>query len=222
MGRYDLIIFDCDGTLVESELLANTALLTVLHRIGFTQYTLEYCLTYFMGRALSKIWKMVEEDHHTTLPSNMTDRVIAEVAKNRATMMKTVPGAMDVVRAVAATHKICVASNGERENVVGSLDVTGLNTFFPDNTIFTAAQVPNPKPAPDLFLFAAKTMGADPTRTLVIEDSVTGASAGLAAGMDVIGYTGVHHTPVDQTTALKNLGVKAVIHDLSGILPFLS
>lgn len=221
MSKFDLVIFDCDGTLVDSETLANKALIDILAEAGFPQYTFEYSLANFMGLNLAKIWQKIEQENNTKLPPDITDRIIAHIDKTRAEMTAPAPGAAAFIEQVSKTHKICVASNGERHNVVESLRVTGLLGFFPDQTIFTAADVQNPKPAPDLFLWAAQKMGTDPTRAAVIEDSVAGATAGLAAKMKVFGYTGLSHAPSKQKELLHNIGIDCVVDHLSEIQGFL-
>jgi beta-phosphoglucomutase-like phosphatase (HAD superfamily) len=103
-----------------------------------------------------------------------------------------------------------VASNGERSNVVESLNLTGLKKHFVDGHIFTKIQVKNPKPHPDLFLFAATQMGVAPENCVVIEDSAAGVRAGVAAGMMTFGFTGASHDPIKQAEILKSAGATAV------------
>jgi beta-phosphoglucomutase-like phosphatase (HAD superfamily) len=130
------------------------------------------------------------------------------------TNLKAVEGAPELVSAVAGRYKSCVASNGERSSVLSSLTITGLIEHFKDASIFTKNQVQNPKPYPDLFLFAASQMGEPAERCLVIEDSVTGVRAGVAAGMTVWGFTGTHHAPEKHAETLKEAGANAVFESL--------
>jgi beta-phosphoglucomutase-like phosphatase (HAD superfamily) len=114
--------------------------------------------------------------------------------------------------------KICVASNGERVNVLRQVEAGGFGEFFSEAHIFTKNMVKRAKPAPDLFLLAAQKMGAGPSRTLVIEDSITGATAGVAAGMTVVGFTGSVHNRAVHGKALRGVGVHHVTARFSDIL----
>ena len=122
-------------------------------------------------------------------------------------------GALDFVKHVSNYFKIAVASNGMRINVVKSLEVIGVKNYFTDKYVFTRQDVENPKPAPDLFLFAAEKMGVSPEKCLVIEDSPTGVKGGVAAGMDVYGFTGVSNDKEKQEKALKEAGAMAIFDD---------
>lgn len=119
--------------------------------------------------------------------------------------------------------KICVASNGERSSVIKSLKMTGLYEAFDggEDHIFTKIQVENAKPAPDLFLFAAEKMDVLPKDCAVIEDSVAGVRAGIAAGMYVLGFTGSHHNPAMHANALKEAGAHRIFSDLIHIADYL-
>lgn len=221
MSRFDLIIFDCDGTLVDSELLCNLSSSEVLTSAGYPQYTPEYCLETFIGCGQARVWETVMADTGGILPDDVMQRFIDRVAANMA-MARPAPGIAAVLDNVSKTHKICVGSNGERPNVVGALQATGLQGYFSADRVFTVEDVVNPKPAPDLYLHAARQLGVAPERVLVIEDSVAGATAGIAAGMIVFGYTGVAHDQATQAEKLRQIGVHAVSNDLTDILPFLT
>lgn len=207
---FDLIIFDCDGTLTDSEYVNNQALLDVLHEDGFTQYTLDHAYRYWLGNTITSIGLMIQMETGRMMPEDLVPRYIARVAHLQQTDLKPVDGALDLVAKAKEKFKICVASNGERGNVLKSLEMTGLMQSFSTETVFTKIQVKNPKPFPDLFLYAASHMGADPSRCLVIEDSVAGVTAGVAAGMTVWGFTGSSHDPEKQEKNLKSAGAQAV------------
>jgi len=218
---YDLIIFDCDGTLVDSEYLNNKVVAEYFQSLGFPQFTIEYSFKHFMGKALPDIIKIVEAETGTKVPEDHAVHLIAASEQNLAQYLKPVPGAPQMVAMAASLGKICVASNGERIPVLSSLKYTGLNQYFPESQVFTRSQVAKGKPAPDLFLYAAAQMGAGPAKCLVIEDSVPGATAGVAAGMTVFGFTGVHHNAAEQERALLDLGVNRVFSDLIHITALL-
>jgi HAD superfamily hydrolase (TIGR01509 family) len=209
MNKYDLIIFDCDGTLVDSETLNNEVAACVLTDYGLEGYSLETCLRDFAGRSWTEIKKIVDARHHIDLPRSVIQNYIDTVQARMEKELQAVEGALDFVASASQKYKICVASNGERGNVVKSLQLTGYDAYFPDNITFTKIQVANAKPAPDLFLFAADKMDVAPARCLVIEDSVSGVKGAVAAGMDVIGFTGVAHDKKAADKALTNAGTMA-------------
>lgn len=221
MSAFDLVIFDCDGTLVDSERLNNSATSKILSDMGFPQYDTDYCIAHFTGTTLKDILKIVGTRHGVTLPDNVKADYVEAVNNRMAAELRAAPDAVAVVKAVAASCKICVASNGQRSNVLKSLAVTGIDRIIPEAEVFTANMVANPKPAPDLFLMAAEKMGALPGRTLVIEDSIPGVTAGLAAGMTVFGYTGLAHDKALQKISMEKLGVHVISESLNDILPFM-
>lgn len=218
MNRFDLVIFDCDGTLVDSETLNNVATSEILAEIGLEQYTPDYGMATFIGKSQPVIWMIIEEQTGKPLPADINQRYIERIAQSRDLYLKPAPHALSIVEEVRKTHKICVASNGELENVRTSLNGTGLARFFGPDQVFVAAMVQNPKPAPDLFLHAAHQKGVAPERSLVIEDSIVGATAGLAAGMIVYGYVGLSHEPDKQAQKMRELGVHHIADSLEGIL----
>lgn len=222
MSHFDLVIFDCDGTLVDSEELNNVSTAEILADIGLARYTPDYNMANFIGKSQPEIWAIIEQDAGQALPADINDRYIARIRHNRDQYLQPAPDALFVVEQVSKTHKICVASNGERENVISAMENTGLARFFTSETIYTAIQVKHPKPAPDLFLLAAEMAGVKPERTLVIEDSLVGARAGLAAEMSVYGYTGLSHPKDEQARKLQSLGVHHVFDSLTGILDVLN
>ena len=191
-----LIIFDCDGTLVDSEELNNRATVELFQELGFDVVTREYAMTHFIGRTLSDNMLQVQMETGCMPPENFRQRYVDKVAELQQTGLRPVAGAPETVRAaVAAGYKVCVASNGERANVLSSLELAGLDSFFGEDKTFTKIQVKHPKPAPDLFLFAAAQMGAVAEDCLVIEDSLPGLQAARAAGMTAWGLTQAAHDP---------------------------
>ncbi|MCB1530738.1 MAG: HAD family phosphatase [Rhodospirillales bacterium] len=214
MNNFDLIIFDCDGTLVDSEYLNNKALSDLLCEYGLPQYDVAYALENFVGKTVSNILLMIQMETGFSFPKDTVSRYIENARRLQKTHLKPIPDAMEVVKNCARHLKVCVGSNGERSNVLESLRLTGFLDVFSDETVFTKVQVPNGKPAPDLFLFAAGKMGAAPRRCLVIEDSESGVIAGKEAGMDVWGFTGVCPDKKRAEISLKNAGADRVIEHL--------
>ena len=212
-----LIIFDCDGTLVDSELLYNTITSELLTEMGFDAYTPERCIELFAGQSWSTIKSILEEAHGDIIPPDIIERYI-RTANGRMDDVEAPDDAHHVVRTIKDNHSVCVASNGERNNVIKSLTVTGLIEFFPDEHIFTKILVERPKPAPDLFLHTAEQLGFDIDQCLVIEDSTAGVHAAKAANMQVIGFTGASHDKAAQTKALEDAGADIITDRLIHIL----
>lgn len=214
----DLIIFDCDGTLVDSETLYNTITSELLVGLGFNEYTPTRCIELFAGQAWSTIKKTLEDKHGDIIPRDIIDLYIKTANGRMDHDLRTTEGAYEVVKQIKEERAICVASNGERNNVFKSLQVTGLMDLFQEDHIFTKIQVERPKPAPDLFLFTAEQMAFDPSQCLVIEDSPAGVEAAIAANMRVIGYTGAAHDQNRQAELLENAGAQEITNKLIHIL----
>ena len=210
---YPLIIFDCDGTLVDSEYLNNLATCELLTEQGLPQYDLAYSYENFIGMKFAQILKNITAETGHVFPPDFSGRYIARAMELIPTHLKTIDGAADLVRTAKEHCKIAIASNGQRDNVIFSLQKCGLLDYF-DGHILTGTDVKNAKPAPDIFLQMAKKMGENPADCLVIEDSVTGATGGLAAGMDVYGFTGAHEHPLTYAKKLKNAGVTKIYTSL--------
>lgn len=222
ISDYDLIIFDCDGTLVDSESICNQVLVDLVNKNTPIVYTLNHALDVWAGRTLSNVLKSIEKENSITFPDDMPQQYVRECNLRYPTELKAIDGAMDLVEFCHGMKKICVGSNGERQNVFDSLSLCEFSPkYFSEENIFTRIQVPVGKPEPDLFLFAAANMNALPERCLVIEDSPTGVEAGVAAGMDVLGFTGVSHAPSTQEKRLFEAGAKAVFTDIIHIREYL-
>ena len=206
----DLIIFDCDGTLVDSETLYNSITSELLTEMGFAEYTTTRCIELFAGQSWSTIKAILEDKHGAQIPKDLVERYIQTANSRMDNELKAAPDAHDMLEEIKQERSICVASNGERGNVLKSLRMTGLMPHFDEAHIFTKIQVERPKPAPDLFLFTAAQMGFDPAQCLVIEDSPAGVEAAVAADMRVIGYTGCAHDTDHQADLLKSAGAQSI------------
>jgi len=184
----DLIIFDCDGVLVDSEVLSCRCLSDVLAGYGIS-LGLDQALDLFLGRSMTAVL-----DHYKTIGRLDPERFSAELrAGVRAAFLSAlcpIEGVSSVLEGLHTPH--CVASSSDVDRVSFSLSLTGLASHF-DGRLYTSQMVERGKPAPDLFLHAAERMQADPGRTLVIEDSISGVRAGKAAGMTVWGFVGGSH-----------------------------
>lgn len=183
-----LVIFDCDGVLVDSEPLVKHALVQVLASYGL-QLPMAEVETRFKGLQNDDIRRVVEEQWRLSLPHNFSDLLEAAEWDAVEQGLRAVEGAELAVRSVVASGlATCVASNGSLESTAHRLAIVGLLHWF-EGRLFSGWTVPRPKPYPDVFLHAAVTMGYPPSQCAVIEDSETGIRAGLAAGMRVLAYT---------------------------------
>lgn len=182
---FDLVIFDCDGVLVDSEPIANRVFAEALNSIGLEIDYDEVCRR-FIGRTMDHCVAEAEELLGRPVPSNFLEIVQESTFKAfRDEQLRAVDGVAELVDGLATPS--CVASSGEIQKIRMTLGLTGLLERF-EGRLFSAQQVERGKPFPDLFLHAARVMGADPSRCVVIEDSLPGVQAGCAAGMQVFGY----------------------------------
>lgn len=187
--RYELVIFDNDGVLVDSEPLSNTILAAYLTELGHpTSY--EDSLRDYMGGAVHRVHDTVLERTGRTLPEGFDEEFHARVFAAFARELEVVAGVPDMLaKLVAEGVPYCVASSGSHERIRVGHHKTGLDRWFPEGRVFSAQDVGRGKPAPDLFLHAAERMGVAPERCVVVEDSPLGVRAARAAGMDVYGFT---------------------------------
>jgi HAD superfamily hydrolase (TIGR01509 family) len=186
---YDLVIFDCDGVLIDSEIISARMLIEELARLGVV-IDLDHVARHFLGRSYPTVMAEIRRDFHLDLPPEFEDRYRDSLLAAFRRDLRIMPGVLAVLDDLAVP--CCVATSSSPRRVETSLELTGLAGRMQDR-VFTASQVARGKPAPDLFLLAAKTMGHAPARTLVIEDSLTGVRAALAAGMTVWRFVGGSH-----------------------------
>jgi HAD superfamily hydrolase (TIGR01509 family) len=213
---FDLVIFDCDGTLTDSEYVNNQAMLDVLSEMGFTHYDIEHAYKYWLGSTITTSLAQIEKETGRKVEPDFLERVIKRVQELTPNHTHSIPGAAQMVQVSADNAKICVASNGEYSCVYESLVATGLISFFHEDQIFTKSLVQHPKPAPDLFLYAANKMGVDDiTKCLVIEDSIPGATAGIRAGMTVWGTVATAHNKEKQRQYLEEIGVHRIFDTMT-------
>ena len=185
----DLVIFDCDGVIADSEVISATLLVRQLVPHGIRIDT-EYVFRNFLGKSFPVVAEIIGERFGTVLPSTFEGDYSAALREAFAESLQTTPGFLDVPGQLAC--RACVATSSSVPRVAHTLETLGLAGYFGAD-VFTASQVANGKPAPDLFLFAARAMSTPPERCLVIEDSTAGIEAGLAANMKVWRYVGASH-----------------------------
>jgi HAD superfamily hydrolase (TIGR01509 family) len=189
MSDFDLVIFDCDGVLIDSELISARMLVAELTRLGLS-IDLTYVERNFLGRSYPVVMETIRREFGLDLPPDFEARYRENLLAAFQKELKVVPQVHEVLRAMAVPF--CVATSSSPRRAEMSLALVGLSELVAGR-VFTSTLVARGKPAPDLFLFAAGKMGADPARTLVIEDSLTGIRAGLAAGMTVWRFVGGSH-----------------------------
>jgi len=178
------VIFDCDGVLVDTERISNTVLAGLLTQAGLPT-TFEDCMRDYRGRSMKSVLALATQRHGAPLPADITERYYAEAKTAFARELQPVPGVIDALDRIALPA--CVASSGPHHKMAMTLRHTGLWERF-EGRIFSATEVQHGKPAPDLFLHAARTMGFDPASTAVVEDSVPGIEAARAAGMRALAF----------------------------------
>jgi len=196
LAKMQLIIFDCDGVLVDSESIANPLFYKMLTEYGIN-ISYEESYTSFTGLSVRTCLSLIEKKFGKVLPKNLTDEYQENVMLALKTDLKPIKGIHSALENIK--QPICVASGSSHERIRLSLELTGLLSKFEGN-IFSASDVTRGKPAPDLFLHAAQKMGFLPEQCTVIEDSVPGVQAGVAAGMTVLGYA-CGHKPEDLASA---------------------
>ncbi|MEW1780440.1 HAD family hydrolase [Streptomyces sp. NPDC086777] len=201
--RYDLVIFDNDGVLVDSEPISNRLLAAYLTELGQpTSY--EDSVRDYMGSAMHRIHDLVLERTGQRLPDDFDDVFHARVFAAFEEELKPVAGVAGVLERLAADGvPYCVASSGSHERIRVGHRTTGLDRWFDESRIFSSQDVGRGKPAPDLFLYAAERMGVVPERCAVVEDSPLGVQAAVAAGMDVYGFTAM--TPAERLAGATQL-----------------
>ena len=178
------VIFDCDGVLVDTELVSNTVLAGLLTQAGLPT-TLEYCLREYRGRSMQSVMELARQRHGAPLPEDLAERYYADMKEAFARDGRPVDGVVDALDRIELPS--CVASSGPHHKMEVTLRRTGLWERFAGR-IFSATEVRQGKPAPDLFLHAAREMGFHPASTAVVEDSVPGVLAARAAGMRALAF----------------------------------
>lgn len=189
LAKTDLVIFDCDGVLVDSEPISAAVLIDELAQLGVpisADYVRDHCL----GRSFPTVAKAIRETFAVPLPEDFEQRYRRSLLARFETELRPTPGVEALLARLVPAR--CVATSSSPPRVTRSLEITGLAPLFGSN-VFTASQVAQGKPAPDLFLFAAGRMGVAPGRTLVIEDSRPGVEAAISAGMAVMHFAGGGH-----------------------------
>ncbi len=209
MAAPELVIFDCDGVLVDSEIVAARVEAELLSKAGFEISPEELAATY-SGLTWRDILLRIEREAGLVLSASMIGEAERLVDERLAAEVKAIAGAREA--AIAVGPERCICSNSTTARLQMTLTKTGLLPLF-EGRIYSSLDTPSakPKPAPDVYLHAAKQHGADPANTFVLEDSVHGVAGARAAGMRVIGFTGASHTHPGHADMLIEAGAETVI-----------
>lgn len=215
MHSPELVIFDCDGVLVDSEIIAARVEAEMLSKAGF-EISADDLARDYAGLTFKDILLRIEKQEGLVLQASLIAEAEKLVDQRLAREVRAIEGALEAVAAVRTPK--CVCSNSSSERIRITLGRTGLLPLFAD-AIYSAVETPSalPKPHPDVFLHAASAMKADPRRSFVIEDSIHGVAGARAAGMRVIGFTGASHSQPGHADALTEAGAETVIHRMSDL-----
>ena len=215
MHDLQLVIFDCDGVLVDSEVISNDVLARALTEQGLPT-TLAQSRRDYQGLLLAEIDSRAQAKLGRPLAKDWLERYERDRAAVFRRELRAVPGVAEAVRRIkAAGVAVCVASQGKLEKTRLSLKLTKLDRLFPDEALFSAYSVPRGKPHPDLFLHAAQAMAVKPARCAVVEDTPSGVTAAVSAGMRVLGYAAD-----SDAAALREAGAEVfmAMEELTGLL----
>jgi HAD superfamily hydrolase (TIGR01509 family) len=205
-----LVIFDCNGVLVDSEPIAAAVAANEFARAG-VPITPDIIARYFFGRRPSDMLAAVESVTRRKLPANFATTLSQAILDRFRKDLKPMPHVAYALTWLRGPK--CVASSSALERITASLEITGLTRFFEPN-LFSASVVPNGKPAPDLLLYAARRMQVRAADCLVVEDSPAGVSAAVSAGMRAIGFVGGSHSGADLGQQLLAAGARTIIADM--------
>jgi len=218
MKPFELVIFDCDGVLVDSEIIVNRVFIGLLNELGLT-VTMDDMFEEFVGRSMEYCKNLVEEKLGKKVPDEFVQRFQHESKAALESELKAVAGIQAALDAIQLPY--CVASSGSHEKMKMTLGMTDLYSRF-EGHIFSVNEVENGKPAPDVYLHAAKNMGFVPGVCAVVEDTPTGVTAGVSAGMTVFGYSALTpfhrlndagaHATFDSMSLLPDLLKSGVLH----------
>ena len=208
-----LAIFDCDGVLVDSEMIASRVLAEEMTRRGYP-LTPADCRRKYTGFSIATLMDKVAAEYGRPLPEDFPEILMALDTAAFETGLEAVPGVDAALGRIPVAK--CVASSSSPRRIRQSLELTGLLGHF-DPHVFSAHMVSRGKPAPDLFLFAAGRMGVAPPACVVVEDSVAGVAAALAAEMKVLGFAGGGHAGPGYARMLRDAGAATVFEDMTDL-----
>jgi len=204
------LIFDCDGVLIDSEIIAAKAMVDELNYYEIP-ITIGQYLTNCTGKTFSGLKTILSDQYQMPLPDNFVQKVTSNMERLKLKQLRPIEGILDLLDNVTHFPK-AVVSNSDLGQIQSSLtQVDALHYFGPN--IYSSEQVQNPKPSPEIYLFAAENLGVNPKDCLVIEDSISGATAALSADMQVVGLLAGSHIVEGHEDRLRNVGVKMMAYN---------
>jgi HAD superfamily hydrolase (TIGR01509 family) len=206
ISRFDLLIFDCDGVLVDSERITNTVFAEMLNELGLP-VTLEDMFEKFVGNSMQRCLEIIEMMIGTTPPADFESHYRQRTTLALQKQLEPVRGIREALDQLHLPY--CVASSGDHTKMKTTLGITGLLPYF-EGKLFSVTEVERGKPFPDVYLYAAQKMSAEPSRCLVIEDTPLGVQGGVSAGMTVFGYA-----ELMSAERLRQAGAHFVFEDMS-------
>jgi HAD superfamily hydrolase (TIGR01509 family) len=217
-----LIIFDCDGVLIDSEHICARVEAEDANQLGHPITAVEILRTY-VGRPSRLLWEAIENDLGVPLSNEFMARHKLRLAKAFANELLPIEGVANVLRDLLQSneHSVCVASSTEKSKLITNLETTALLDFFGEN-VFSASEVARPKPYPDVFLYAASKMGFAPEECLIVEDSVAGIRAASAANIRSIGFLGASHIQTGHGSDLVANGAVGIFSSMLALPSIIS
>ena len=207
------IVFDCDGVLVDSEPLSMAVDYELLAENGVS-LSPEEVSHRFIGLTFAALVAAVEREFGITLPAGLEAEKDRRLAARFTRELQPVAGVADLLERLDLP--LSIASNSKKARVALALELTGLNRFF-GNRISSFEETRHGKPAPDVYLLAAARAGQPPERCLAVEDSVAGVTSALAAGFEVVGFTGAYHDANAQAQRLAGAGAAQIVAEMSAL-----
>jgi HAD superfamily hydrolase (TIGR01509 family) len=208
-----MVIFDCNGVLVDSEPIASAVLADALTRVGL-RISAETVARRYHGRRPADVFAAVEAAAGRKVPSGLAAAVAAETLRRFRTELRALPHVAHALTWLRGAK--AVASSSPLDRIRVGLEAAGLSRYF-ETRMFSASDVPNGKPAPDLFRLAAARLEVDPAACIVVEDSVPGVAAAVAAGMTAVGFVGGNSMPGRLAYDLGAAGARTVIADMRAL-----
>jgi HAD superfamily hydrolase (TIGR01509 family) len=214
--KFDAVLFDCDGVLVDSEPITNGVLRDMLEELGWTLSS-EECMRLFIGKAVKDELALIEAKTGQAITEDWMHRFRERRNEGLVARVKPIRGSVGAAAAIHALYdgRIACASGADRFKVELQMDKCGLMPYF-RGRIFSGHEMPRSKPAPDVYLAAAAALGVDPKRCAVVEDTVTGVIAGVAAGATVFGYSPAE-AGHDAPAALRQAGATWIFTDMGDL-----
>jgi len=222
--QYKLVMFDCDGTLIDSEYLYNRVLSKLLIKDGYSEYSVDRCCELFAGTSYDYVKNYMIANMPDINQVKFQARFEKKAIDEAIAHLKSIDGVEEVLTALSAKKK-CIVTNGEKNVIDFTLKVTKLDRFFEKDQLFSYEMAERSKPYPDLYQLAARQNGVLESECITIEDTVIGAKASISAGIKTIGFIKSHRLDKHYASKLKQdmqaAGVYAVIEDMRDYLKFL-